>query len=500
MVAAPCAPNNASQTWLLSANGTVRSVSSPAVCWDADAPSARPGNPVSLYTCVDAWNTQRFSPQANGTILAFQTVCVAARAGPPPVPLLLDLRYCNASVPAASFRAVPADAAWREADAAQPAVALSAGLPACEFTPPLPNVVLFGCARACEGYLDFASAQVACAAEPTCGGISSNALGRPFWMLRGGPPRPYNSTAGTTSLFISNFEACRPRRAPPAPVIIKDGNGLCVGGSFLDGQSLMVQPCSVNVNASINATSQMWLWHPSGLVESVFLPGRCWSVSGGEERQDSWSGALLLALCDDYFPQRFALRSDGALLAGAPVPSLFPPVQPRMCLASTKVPPPFFIAVSWKQLPPALELSLAAVAPIRMWANDRLLFASNGEVTVATGDLTPLWEPSWVRMDSDTRDTNRPNPKHTTDFIPWMQLNQLPGIPALFAVNLSSGALLSTDMWMRNPKVSPLVGSTPRVDLTGGQLYVCLTHAPHQTPRNTLHPLDPSSHTGGLPG
>jgi hypothetical protein len=81
---------------------------------------------VSLYTCVDAWNTQRFSPQANGTILAFQTVCVAARAGSPPEdPLLLDLRFCNASVPAASFRAVPADAAWRETDAAQPGTVTS---------------------------------------------------------------------------------------------------------------------------------------------------------------------------------------------------------------------------------------------------------------------------------------------------------------------------------------------------------------------------------------
>jgi hypothetical protein len=87
-----------------------------------------------------------------------------------------------------------------------------AGLPPCAFSNALNSTYVPGCALGCAAYPDAPSARAACAAEPTCGGVTSGNSGAAPWTLRAGATL-VESGAGAVSYLIANAAACR----PPAP-------------------------------------------------------------------------------------------------------------------------------------------------------------------------------------------------------------------------------------------------------------------------------------------
>ena len=81
--------------------------------------------------------------------------------------------------------------------------------PPCEFTDILPDSFLYGCSRDCAPYNTATEAMAACAAEPTCGGITSGYGGKAPYQLRSGNTAnvsPHNET----SYRITNVLECHP--------------------------------------------------------------------------------------------------------------------------------------------------------------------------------------------------------------------------------------------------------------------------------------------------
>jgi hypothetical protein len=91
--------------------------------------------------------------------------------------------------------------------------AAAGALPPCTFGPPLQNEYVPGCSLGCETFPNASTARAACAAEPTCGGVTSGGGGAAPWTLRSGST-PSESGTGEVSYLITNAGTCRPPAAP----------------------------------------------------------------------------------------------------------------------------------------------------------------------------------------------------------------------------------------------------------------------------------------------
>ena len=87
------------------------------------------------------------------------------------------------------------------------AVAPAVGLPACTWSALLPNSYVAGCAQGCKSFAAAADAMAACAADATCGGLTSQAPGAGPWELREGTSAS-NSPSGEAAYVITNAVAC----------------------------------------------------------------------------------------------------------------------------------------------------------------------------------------------------------------------------------------------------------------------------------------------------
>lgn len=93
---------------------------------------------------------------------------------------------------------------------AQSSPAESSSLPPCSV---LSRQYLPGCAASCAVYSDVVSAQAACLAEPTCGGITSGNNGVAPWQLRSGTATIPSAAGENSYVFPKDAGACQ----PPAP-------------------------------------------------------------------------------------------------------------------------------------------------------------------------------------------------------------------------------------------------------------------------------------------
>lgn len=87
----------------------------------------------------------------------------------------------------------------------------AASLPACTL---LPRQYLPGCSASCAVFSDVVSAQAACLAEPTCGGVTSGNNGVAPWQLRSGAATLPSAAGENSYVFPKDAGAC----APPAPL------------------------------------------------------------------------------------------------------------------------------------------------------------------------------------------------------------------------------------------------------------------------------------------
>lgn len=81
--------------------------------------------------------------------------------------------------------------------------------PQCAFSDILPDSFIYGCSRDCATFDTAPEAMVACAAEPTCGGVTSGYGGKAPYQLRSGNTAsvsPHNET----SYRITNMLECHP--------------------------------------------------------------------------------------------------------------------------------------------------------------------------------------------------------------------------------------------------------------------------------------------------
>jgi hypothetical protein len=119
--------------------------------------------------------------------------------------------------------------AGSQQEPARAVIAPPAGLPACTWSALLPNSYVAGCAQGCKSFASAVDAQAACAADATCGGLTSQANGVGPWELREGTSAQA-SPSGEAAYVITNAVACH-----GVPPIVPDPMWMIRGKAAYDG-------------------------------------------------------------------------------------------------------------------------------------------------------------------------------------------------------------------------------------------------------------------------